>query len=79
VRSGDEGGGGVYNFFSAPGFGSAVIDLRNHSTITKNISGTDGGGVLNADGTILFSGGSTIIGNIPDDCTGCKTASVWDR
>jgi hypothetical protein len=61
-------GGGIHNQ-------GAGLTLDDHSTVTGNTAtggpGSGGGIMIFSSGTVTLQGGSTVIGNTPDNCVGC--------
>jgi predicted outer membrane repeat protein len=78
-------GGGVYNGLSSLDFGGPLI--VGGSSITGNSAGTDGGGIFNHSGLGATAGisGTTLAGNLPDDCapagaiSGCAAMAIVMR
>jgi predicted outer membrane repeat protein len=61
-------GGGIYNGLSSLAFGGPLI--VSSSSITGNSARTDGGGIFNRSthGATIGIAGSTVAGNLPDNC-----------
>jgi hypothetical protein len=63
-------GGGIYNAGSSSGLGSASVTMNGVSKITGNTAtGGQGGGVYSEpESTVTLNDGSSITGNVPDNC-----------
>jgi predicted outer membrane repeat protein len=56
-------GGGIFVDFYA------TATLTGHTMITRNSAGISGGGIYLNIGTVILTGGSTVTGNTPNNCT----------
>ena len=68
-------GGGIFNGPGSLVFGGPLIVSR--SSITRNSAGTDGGGIFNHATLGATAGltGTTMTGNLPDNCAPSRTIS----
>lgn len=64
-------GGGIYNNVVQPGLGLAGVTLGSGAHIVGNTAAVAGGGVFNNGGVITVDPGAVLLGNHPNNCTGC--------